>query len=143
MLETRAVVVHKDKTVTLVEASGTDGCSVCEGKGCGSSKVTQLFCNKPRQFEVENAINAALGDEVIVAVPDGSVLSGISLVYLLPLMLMFAGAALGGGWMAGEQRDGYAALGALSGILTGFAVAKWSLSRKLRRLPRLVRIFSG
>jgi sigma-E factor negative regulatory protein RseC len=141
MLETRAIVVQKDDKFTLVEASGASGCSVCEGKGCGSSKVTQLFCNKPRQFKVDNRINAEVGDEVIVAVVEGAVLRGISLVYLLPLALMFAGATLGGGWLDGAQRDGYAALGALSGLVAGFVAARGLLARKARQQPFITRLF--
>lgn len=140
MLETRAIVVQKDSQFTLVEASGASGCSVCEGKGCGSSKVGQLFCNKPRQFRVENHINAEVGDEVVVSIVEGTVLRGISVVYLLPLVLMFAGAALGGGWIAGEQRDGYAALGALSGLLIGFLLAKRISSSKTNHQPFIARL---
>ena len=140
MLETRAIVVQKDSQHTLVEASGASGCSVCEGRGCGSSKVGQLFCNKPRQFKVENQINAKVGDEVIVAIVEGTVLSGISLVYLLPLVMMFAGATLGGGWISGEQRDGYAALGALTGLLIGFLWAKRIFSRKTIHQPYIARL---
>ena len=140
MLETRAIVVQKDSQFTLVEASGASGCSVCEGKGCGSSKVAQLFCSKPRQFKVDNHINAEVGDEVIVSVAQGAVLRGISLVYLLPLVLMFAGATLGGGWISGEQRDGYAALGALSGLLIGFFFVKWVSSRKVSHQPFIARL---
>lgn len=139
MLETRAIVVHKDNNSTLVEASGASGCSVCEGKGCGSSKVTQLFCNKPRQFKVDNRINAGVGDEVIVSVVEGAVLRGISLVYLLPLVLMFAGASLAGGWVEGH--DGYAAAGALSGLVVGFVIAKWLSRREARQQPYIARLF--
>ncbi len=139
MLETRAIVVRKDNNSTLVEASGASGCSVCEGKGCGSSKVTQLFCSKPRQFKVDNRINAGVGDEVIVSVAEGAVLRGISLVYLLPLAMMFAGATVG--WFAGGQRDGYAALGALSGLAVGFVVAKWLSMREARQQPYIARLF--
>lgn len=140
MLETRAIVVQKDNDFTLVEASGASGCSVCEGKGCGSSKVNQLFCSRPRQFKVDNRINADVGDEVIVAIVEGTVLRGISLVYLLPLVLMFAGATLGGGWIDGGQRDGFAALGALSGLIVGFVLAKWSSSRKAGNKPYIARL---
>lgn len=139
MLETRAIVVQKDGNLTLVEASGASGCSACEGKGCGSSKMTQLFCNKPRQFKVDNRINAGVGDEVIVSVVEGAVLRGISLVYLLPLVLMFAGASLAGGWV--EERDGYAAVGALSGLVVGFVIAKWLSRRETRQQPYIARLF--
>lgn len=139
MLETRAIVVRKEGGLTLVEAAGASGCSVCEGKGCGSSKMTQLFCNKPRQFQVDNRIDACVGDEVIVSVIEGAVLRGISLVYLLPLVLMFAGASLAGGWA--EGRDAYAAAGAFAGLVVGFIIAKWLSMREARQQPYIARLF--
>lgn len=135
MLETRAVVVRLlEKPFVLVQPSQGGGCGQCDGKGCGASKLSQLFCSKPRQFKVDNRINASLGDEVVVAVVEGAVLHGIGLVYLLPLVLLFAGAALAGSFAAQQaQRDGYAALGALSGLIVGFIFAKWVVSRQTHR----------
>lgn len=141
MLETRAIVMQKDGNFTLVQATGASGCSACEGKGCGSSKLTQLFCSKPRLFKVDNRINADVGDEVIVSVVEGAVLRGISLVYLLPLALMFAGATLAGGRVEGAQRDGYAAAGALCGLIVGFVLAKWLSSREVRQKPYIARFY--
>jgi sigma-E factor negative regulatory protein RseC len=142
MLETRAVVVHTDKQSTMVVASGGNGCSACNGRGCSSGKLTQLFCSKPRQFTVDNRINAGVGDEVIVSVHEGAVLRGISLVYLLPLALMFAGATLASTRAAeAGQRDGYAAAGALLGLVTGFAFAKWLSKRQARQQPYIARLF--
>jgi len=132
MLETRAVVVQLlDKPFVMVQASKGGGCGQCDGQGCGASKLTQLFCSKPRQFKVDNRINAGVGDEVVVSVVEGVVLRGIGLVYLLPLVLLFAGAALAGSLaVQGAQRDGYAALGALIGLIVGFIIAKLISSRK-------------
>ncbi len=143
MLETRAVVVHADKIFTLVQANQVNGCSACEGKGCGSGKLTQLFCSKPRQFKVENHINANVGDEVIVAVPDGAVLHGIGLVYLLPLTLMFVGVLLVDTCCKGGQQDAYMALGALLGLVAGFAFARWLSTRQAGRKnqPYIARLF--
>ncbi len=141
MLETRAIIIQTDSSFALVEATGASGCSVCDGKGCGSSKVGQMFCNKPRQFKVDNRINAAVGDEVIVSVAEGAVLRGVSLVYLLPLALLFAGALLAGGWGDDGHRDGYTALGALSGLLIGFAMARWISLRPARNQPYVERLY--
>jgi len=134
MLETHAVVVQLlDKPFVLVQASKGGGCGQCDGQGCGASKLTQLFCSKPRQFKVDNRINARVGDEVVVSVVEGAVLRGIGLVYLLPLVLLFAGAALASGLAVQDaQRDGYAALGALSGLIVGFVFARWVSSKKAR-----------
>lgn len=140
MLETRAIVVHTDKCSALVQASQGAGCAACNGKGCGSGKLTQLFCSSPRQFKVDNRINASVGDEVIVSVAEGAVLRGIGIVYLLPLLLLFAGAALANAADAANH-DAYAAVGALSGLVAGFAIAKWFSMRRVRQQPHITRIF--
>ena len=142
MLETRAIVLQTERQLAQVVASSANGCSACSGKGCGSTKLTQLFCSRPRQFKVENRINAAVGDEVIVSVADGAVLRGIGLVYLLPLALMFAAATLAARFAAdAAQRDGYAAAGAMLGLLVGFLFARWLSMRLARQRPFIARQF--
>ena len=143
MLETRAVVLEVDKLIAQVQSNQGNGCSACNGKGCGSGKLTQLFCSKPRQFQVANRIGAQVGDDVIISVPDGAVMRGVGIVYLLPLVLMFAGASLLGSLAAqGAQRDGYAAAGALSGLVLGFLAARWLSSRQSRQQPFIARQYS-
>jgi sigma-E factor negative regulatory protein RseC len=115
----------------MVQAEQGNGCGQCNGKGCGTGKLSQLFCSKPRQFQVHNPIKAIVGDEVIVTIAEGAVFRGISLVYAVPLLLMMAGALLGD-WMAAQsgQNDVYSAIGALCGLAAGFAFARQqSLSR--------------
>ena len=125
MLETRATVVKLDGRNALVEADHIASCEQCHGKGCSSSKLGSLFCSTPRQFQVENSINAKVGDDVVVAIGEGVVLRGIGLAYLLPLLLLLVGAALGSA-LASEsaQQDGYAVVGALIGLAAGLVVAK-------------------
>lgn len=125
MLETRATVVRLDGDDALVETDHVSGCEQCNGKGCSSSRLGQLFCTRPRQFQVKNSINAKVGDDVVVAVAEGVVLRGIGLAYLLPLLLLLAGATLGS-VSAGsiEQQDGYALTGAMLGLVAGLFIAK-------------------
>jgi sigma-E factor negative regulatory protein RseC len=133
MLETRAIIVQTDGKYALVEASRANGCEQCNGKGCGAGKLSQLFCSKPRQFQVDNQINASVGDRVVISVAEGTVLRGIGLVYLLPLMLLLMGAMLGNVWAEPSgQRDLYATVGALLGLVAGFVFAKWISSRQAR-----------
>jgi sigma-E factor negative regulatory protein RseC len=133
MLETRAVIIQTDGQHALVQANQANGCEQCNGKGCGAGKLSQLFCSKPREFKVDNPINALVGDQVIISVAEGAVLRGIGMVYLLPLMMLLAGALLGN-ILAAQigQRDGYAAVGALLGLAAGFALAKWISLRQAR-----------
>jgi len=118
----------------LVQTSQADGCEQCNGKGCGAGKLSRLFCSKPRQFQVENPIEASVGDQVIISVDEGAVLRGIGFAYMLPLLLMLAG-AMSGNFLAArpEQNDGYAAAGALLGLCAGFVLAKWMSSRRAGR----------
>jgi sigma-E factor negative regulatory protein RseC len=125
MLETRAVIVRIEGRHALVQASQASGCEHCSGKGCGASKLSGMFCSKPRLFQVENPINADVGDEVIISIAEGSILRGIGLVYLMPLLLLVTGAMLGSYWAElPGLRDGYAAAGAMIGLTAGFAIAK-------------------
>lgn len=146
MLETRAIVVQVKGSHALVQANQGNGCEQCNGKGCGSGKLAQMFCSKPRQFEVDNPIDARVSDEVIVSVADGAVLQGIGLVYLLPLGLLLAGAALGSAWATQPaQRDVYAGAGAVFGLLLGFIAARWLASRRSLRgsRPYIARQYRG
>jgi sigma-E factor negative regulatory protein RseC len=141
MLETRAVIIQIEGQHTFVQASQANGCEQCSGKGCGAGKLSQLFCSKPRQFQVDNSINAGVGDEV-----EGSVLRGISVVYLLPLLLLVAGAVLGNAWMGQPgQSDGYAAAGAMLGLTAGFVLARWISMRQDRdhSRPYIARQWGG
>ena len=124
MLETRAVIVQVDGPYALVRAEQTGSCKLCKGEGCGSAKLSRLFCNKPRQFQVNNPINAGVGDEVVVSTAEGAVLRGIGLVYLMPLLCMVIGAMLGGVLAQSAQHDGSAATGALAGLVAGFLLVK-------------------
>ena len=125
MLEMRAIIVQLNGQYALVQVNQGNGCEQCNGKGCGTGKLSQLFCSKPRQFQVDNLINADIGDDVVISVADGAVLRGIGLVYLFPLLLLVLGAMFGSIFVVQpEQRDGYAAMGALFGLAVGFVIAK-------------------
>ncbi|MBI3479621.1 MAG: SoxR reducing system RseC family protein [Nitrosomonadales bacterium] len=140
MLETRAIIVRVEGRYALVRANQGNGCEQCNGKGCGTGKLSQMFCSKPRQFRVDNPIHAGVGDEVVISVVEGAVLRGIGLVYLLPLLLLVVGAALASmGVEQPSQRDGYAAAGAMLGLIAGFVVARWIASRQANSRPYVAR----
>lgn len=142
MLETHVIVVRVDGQYALVQASQDNGCGQCSGGGCGKGNLSRLFCSEPRQFRVGNPINASIGDEVVVSVADGAVLRGIGLAYLLPLALLVTGAMLGNNCaVQAEQRDGYAAAGAVIGLIGGFVLSGWIASRRTRQqnLPYIAR----
>lgn len=132
MLETKAIVIKIQGLDALVESKGGGGCGQCDtAGGCGSSKLTQVFCSKPRQFLVKNQAQAKVGDEVQIELQNGVLLRSALLIYVLPLACLIAGGMLGSG-LADEAsaRDGFAALGAFFGLVGGFLLAKWEAKKQ-------------
>ncbi|GAB5604764.1 SoxR reducing system RseC family protein [Sideroxyarcus sp. TK5] len=125
MNEMRAIVLSLHGSEAEIAPVGGNGCGHCaSGNGCGSGKLSQLFCSsKPRSFKVGNAVNAQVGDEVNVGLPDGVLLRNSILMYVLPLMCMLGAALLASGIFAGA-RDGAALLGAAAGLVAGFLVVR-------------------
>jgi sigma-E factor negative regulatory protein RseC len=125
MNEMRAIVLSLHGAEAEITPVGGNGCGHCaSGNGCGSGKLSQLFCSsKPRSFKVGNAANAQVGDEVNVGLPDGVLLRNSILMYVLPLTFMLAAALLASGIFAGAP-DGAALLGAVAGLLAGFFVVR-------------------
>lgn len=133
MLETRAIVVHVQGNEALVEAKGGGGCGNCDSeKSCGSGKLSQMFCSKPRQFKVHNEADARVGDEVQITLPDGVLLRSSIIMYVMPLALLLSGGMLGSHWASDTaSRDIYAFIGSLLGLIGGFLLARWISKRQL------------
>ncbi len=125
MLETHAVIVKLDGTEALVEADQAGGCGQCNSvNGCGSGKLAKLFCARPRHFRVHNQIGAEVGDEVRVSVADGELFRSAFIVYIFPLLMLFAGGILGSVVAGAHNPDVYAAVGALAGLAAGFMLVR-------------------
>lgn len=91
----RAVVRALDGKEAVVEVE-SGGCGRChEAGGCGGQNLTQMFCSGPKTYRVDNAIDAAVGERVTVAIAAGSVRRVANLAYGVPLTATIAGAALG------------------------------------------------
>ena len=85
MTETRAIVVSLDGNKAMVESLQGGGCGNCDSEnGCGSGKLSQLFCSEPRRFRVRNDVNAKVGSVVLVTVAEGVLLRSALLMYFLP-----------------------------------------------------------
>lgn len=77
------------KQTALVRIQKRSACAHCESKGsCSISKRDMLI-------EVPNDLQAGVGDQVEVSVPEGTLLKLSALIYLLPVLLLLIGAFLG------------------------------------------------
>ena len=99
---------HSDGTATVIclrESACSGDCHKCSG--CGAAKETILL-------EAENPIGARTGELVTLRSATAPVLKAAAVMYMLPLVLFFAGYGLGEMWNAG---------GPVGGICFVFAIA--------------------
>jgi sigma-E factor negative regulatory protein RseC len=132
MLQTRAIVIRLEGRDALVESTQGGGCGNCDSEGgCGSGKLSQLFCSEPRRFRVRNEGNAQVGSLVDVVVPEGVLLNSALLMYILPLLMLLFGAMVGSKLTPDAASvDAYSAMGALAGLAAGFFLVKFISSRR-------------
>ena len=109
----RVKKINDDGTAQVVhirESACSGDCHKCSG--CGAAKETMIVA-------AENPIKAQVGDFVTLTSDTASVMKAVVVVYLLPLVLFFAGYALGAhlGWGGGL-------VGSL-GFVLGVCFAVW------------------
>ena len=81
--------VHEDGTATVIhirESACSGDCHKCSG--CGAAKEAILL-------EAKNPIGAKTGDLVTVESETGPVLKAAAVMYMVPMVLFFAGYAVG------------------------------------------------
>ena len=121
MIEAPARITRLDGLDAWVVSAAPSSCGACGGKGCGSSLFARALHAKEPEYRVENPIGASVGEAVVIGLPDGALLGAALSGYIVPLLLLLAGAALGQ-WIAGEA-------GAVAGCLLGLGLAAWNLRR--------------
>lgn len=90
MTEQEGVVVALDGDFALVDLSAAEGCGSCSrAGGCGAGD------GGGRRQRIPNMAGARVGDQVVIAVPDGAVLKAALRAYILPLACALAGVASG------------------------------------------------
>lgn len=106
---------------------------------CGSCDHCSMMENAPEIIvNAVNSCNAQVGDTVMVESETGKVLGAAALLYLLPVILFFAGYVLG-------NSLGWAESGAIIMGGVGFALGlfgAWCLDRYRRNRPVTYRIVS-
>lgn len=90
MITENATVVSIDKDQTWIETQRKSVCGQCSAnKGCGTSVLSKVIGNKFSKMKAINNVNAQVGDEVVVALNEKSLLKGAFMTYLLPLLYLF------------------------------------------------------
>lgn len=131
MIETEAVVVKIEHAVAYVQAERKSSCSGCSESSCGTSVLANFFGQKVPLYRASNEVGAKVGDRVVVGMNESALFKGTLLLYLFPLLLLFAGAVAGSALaVTADVKDGYSVAGAFIGLVSGFLGLKF-LSAKM------------
>ncbi len=128
MIEQKATVVAIEPDVIWVEAQRQSTCGSCQVRqGCGTGLLAKHVGKRFNRIAVPNNKTVMIGQQVTVAIPEDALLQGAFLMYLLPLLAMFAGASLAR-WLAWPEPLQIAA--GLAALLAGFFWVSSRLKRK-------------
>ena len=136
MIEEEGVVAETADGRALVETQRSGSCQQCAARGA----CAHLGGGREARVWVEDPIGVQPGDRVVLAVAEATVVRASLLIYLLPVVALFAGALLGNHLAPsfGVSPDlGAAGLGIVAMALA-FLVAR-SLGGKTAPGPRIVR----
>lgn len=138
MIEEQAQVVAIKGNSLLLEAQTQSACGSCSAsKGCGTSLLSKVIGRKFTQFQAENSVDAAIGDTVVVGIPEEALLKGSLVMYVTPIMAMVLFALLPDLLLSeyfltqsAQFRDLMIALTAIIGLIFGSLLSRWYFQRR-------------
>lgn len=127
MIEERGRVLSIEEGAVWVETVRRSACDSCQARnGCGQSVLQRLGLGARSGFirvldeQAEN--RRRVGEDVIIGIPESAVLHGSVVVYLIPLLALFAGALLA---QAAGAAEPLIILTGFLGMGVGFAAVRW------------------
>lgn len=118
MIEQQAKVLHSDGSTIWLEAERQSTCDKCQvKKGCGTGLLSKHVGRRFSTIAVAKKHDVRPGQQVKVMIPEEALLHGAYMMYLLPILFMFAGAGLCRMLLANEFAE---IMAGLSGLMIGF-----------------------
>lgn len=123
MIEEPGRVVAVEPGAVWVETQRKSTCSGCSVRnGCGQGLMDQLGVRERRGLIRAHADGRLqVGDSVVIGIREDALLRGAALVYLFPLIVLFA-AALLASWLSAPEP--YVILAGLGGFLSSWLVVR-------------------
>lgn len=139
ILKETGTVVRISGDITWVETVSRSTCAQCSAKSvCGQSTLSRWASSANLLPMSTPLAGVALGDQMEIAFPANALVSASLLVYLLPLLFLLIGGALG---FSIHPNDLFATLGAISGFIFAVMIVQ-KVSRRWARDPRYSPTFS-
>ncbi len=135
MSEISAIVTRSENGTVWIKSLQNNACGGCmQQAACGTGALAKLLPN--REYPVEGAFDVQIGDRVCVTVAESTVLFSSLLLYLVPLLVVFAGVGLASAVMPAALADDWLPEIALALLLLAFGGIQ-------RMQTRLLRLFSS
>jgi sigma-E factor negative regulatory protein RseC len=127
LLETAHVVAVEADSV-WVETISRSTCGSCAAQsGCGHSLLNRIAAGRRNYIRAFSgplaAIDCSVDDHVRICIPEQVIVKGSLLVYMVPLILMLAGAALVSS-LSATSTDMLTLVGAVLGFSVGVALVR-------------------
>lgn len=122
MIEQKATVVRSDDSTIWLQAERQSTCDKCQvKKGCGTGLLSEHVGRRFSTIAVPKKHIVEPGQHMNVSIPEEALLHGAFMMYLLPILFMFAGAGLSRLMFANELLE---IIGGLAGLMFGFYLVK-------------------
>ncbi|MEC5318930.1 SoxR-reducing system protein RseC [Brenneria populi subsp. brevivirga] len=141
MIKEWATVISWQDGVAVLHCEQRSGCGGCQSRStCGTGLLNQLGAPAEHQLRVPCAQPLQAGQRIELGIAEARLLQSAVMVYLVPLVGLFAGAALLQSLFANEFSAVFGAL--LGGGLAFLSVKRWarSLGKKGRYQPVILQI---
>ena len=122
MIEERASVVYVEDGFAWIEAQRNSVCGSCRlNNGCGVAILDKVFGRASSRVRALNPVNARIGDQVTVGIPEQGLVKGSMAIYAVPLFCMLSLSLLGAALPIGVvSQETSSILLALLGLVIGF-----------------------
>jgi len=135
VIEETGVVVAREGDSVWVETERRSACGGCESeKGCGTGLLAQVFGSRPVRVRAKNPVGADTGELVVIGLEEAAFLQSSVVLYLIPILGLLLGAALGAKGPGGHAELSSIVAGAL-GLVGGLLWAR-RFSTRAQRNPR-------
>lgn len=133
MIEEQVQVIEIVGNQIILQGETQSACGSCSAsKGCGTSVLSKVVGRKFTRFQVDNNINAEVGDTVVVGIAEDALLKGSVVMYIVPIVGMLALALLADYALLSTtgSRDLIVAASGILGLLLGSLSARWFFLRQ-------------
>jgi sigma-E factor negative regulatory protein RseC len=128
MIEEQVQVIEVVGSQIILQGQTQSACGSCSAsKGCGTSVLAKVVGRKFTHFQVENNIDAEVGDTVIVGIAEDALVKGSVVMYIVPILGMLLLALLADFYLLASagSRDLIIAASGILGLFLGSLASRW------------------